>query len=164
MSEICCKGKSIKKHSLYEMRRRGIVYLPNTEDALIDHMKVSDYVVLNSMKRVSYLGCVNEKLVTYVAKYYINQVLGKAYDSEIEYLNRPIEKLSFGARKIIRLAQGLCQDPEILLIDSPTSGLDMKIKQNVRSIFCELKASGKTILINPTDDDDLTLCDRYIGI
>ena len=37
--EICCKGKSIKKHSLYEMRRRGIVYLPNTEDALIDHMK-----------------------------------------------------------------------------------------------------------------------------
>ena len=162
--EICCKGKSIKKHSLYEMRRRGIVYLPNTEDALIDHMKVSDYVVLNSMKRVSYLGCVNEKLVTYVAKYYINQVLGKAYDSEIEYLNRPIEKLSFGTRKIIRLAQGLCQDPEILLIDSPTSGLDMKIKQNVRNIFCKLKASGKTILINPTDDDDLTLCDRYIGI
>ena len=92
------------------------------------------------MKRVSYLGCVNEKLVTYVAKYYINQVLGKAYDSEIEYLNRPIEKLSFGARKIIRLAQGLCQDPEILLIDSPNVRIGYEDQAECKKHFLRIKS------------------------
>ena len=162
--EIYFEGNTVKKHSLREMRRRGIVYIPNTEETLINQMKVSQYVVLNSMKRVSYLGCVNEKLVTYLAKYYINQILGEAFDSEIDFLNYRVEELSFGARKIIRLAQGLCQDPKVLLIDFPTLGLDMKIKQNVSCIFHELKARGKTILINSTEDDDLSLCDRYIGI
>ena len=162
--EIFCRGVLLKKQTQKEAMKRGIVYLPNQEDLIIDRMRVSEYVVLNSMKKVSYLGCVSEKLTDYLSKHYINRILGEEYDHEVEFLHTPMEELSFGARKIVRLAQILCQEPQILLIDSPTLGLDMKIKQNVQKIFLELQAEGRTILINSTEDDELALCDRFIRI
>lgn len=62
-------------------------------------------------------------------------------------LHQPIETLSKGFKRRVGLAQALLHDPEILILDEPTDGLDPNQKHQVRDLIREL-APGKAIIIS----------------
>ncbi|MCD6521304.1 ABC transporter ATP-binding protein [Candidatus Calescamantes bacterium] len=90
---------------------------------------------------------------------YLLQLLGiKGYE------NRPIGEYSKGMARRIGLAQALINDPQLLILDEPTSGMDPIGAREVKDLLLELKKKGKTILISShllADIEDI--CDR-IGI
>lgn len=60
----------------------------------------------------------------------------------------------------LAIAQAVMSDPEIFILDEPMNGLDKEGLQDMRKLFLELKASGKTILISSHNPDDIAiLCD-----
>lgn len=65
-----------------------------------------------------------------------------------EYQHTDISKLSFGTKKRVHLLLTLLHDPQLLILDEPTNGLDpaqiVKFKKNINA----LKASGKTVIIS----------------
>ncbi len=62
------------------------------------------------------------------------------------------------------LAQALINDPELLILDEPMSGLDPLGRKEVKDIMLELKAQGKTIIFSTHILSDVeTVCDR-VGI
>ncbi|VVB65679.1 putative ABC transporter ATP-binding protein [Candidatus Gugararchaeum adminiculabundum] len=63
-----------------------------------------------------------------------------------EWLNVPCERLSSGAKKRVELGIALLQDPEILLLDEPTAGLDVDSLDEVVSLVQKLK-QVKTVII-----------------
>jgi gliding motility-associated transport system ATP-binding protein len=64
-----------------------------------------------------------------------------------EVLFQPIDTLSKGFKRRVGLAQALLHDPEVLILDEPTDGLDPNQKHEVRRLIAEL-APGKAIIIS----------------
>jgi len=63
-------------------------------------------------------------------------------------LEKPIGKLSKGYRQRVGLAQALLHDPDVLIMDEPTAGLDPNQIREFRGEVAELRRNGKTILIS----------------
>lgn len=64
-----------------------------------------------------------------------------------EFLNRDNKKLSGGQRQRLLLAIALLNDPEIVFLDEPTTGLDPQARRNFWSLIENIKKEGKTILL-----------------
>jgi energy-coupling factor transport system ATP-binding protein len=63
------------------------------------------------------------------------------------YKGRPPFLLSGGERKRLALASVLCYDPQILILDEPTTGQDSRQKSRLASLFKKLNGEGKTVII-----------------
>jgi ABC-2 type transport system ATP-binding protein len=78
--------------------------------------------------------------------------------------NRPLREYSKGMARRIGIAQALINDPELILLDEPTTGLDPLGSREVKDLITELRRRGKSILLCShllADVEDV--CDR-IGI
>jgi ABC-2 type transport system ATP-binding protein len=75
--------------------------------------------------------------------------------------DRPLRKYSKGMLQRIGLAQALVNDPPILILDEPMTGLDPIGRREVRDLILDLKKSGKTVLFSSHILADVELiCDR----
>ncbi|MGI5162899.1 ABC transporter ATP-binding protein [Spirillospora sp. CA-253888] len=82
------------------------------------------------------------------------------------FLDTPVRQLSLGQRMRGDLAAALLHDPELLVLDEPTIGLDVVSKATVRGFLERLNAErGTTILLTTHDLGDIErLCDRVLII
>jgi ABC-2 type transport system ATP-binding protein len=72
-----------------------------------------------------------------------------------------VKKYSKGMLQRLGLAQALLHDPELLMLDEPTDGVDPIGRSEMRTILQELKAEGRTIFINSHLLQEVELvCDR----
>jgi ABC-2 type transport system ATP-binding protein len=79
-------------------------------------------------------------------------------------LDRPIETLSKGFRRRVGVAQAILHDPEVLILDEPTDGLDPNQKHAVRELIRAI-APTKTIVISTHLLDEVdAICDRAVII
>ena len=77
-------------------------------------------------------------------------------------LHRPIETLSKGFKRRVGLAQAILADPEVLILDEPTDGLDPNQKHEVRQLLTEM-APGKAIVISTHILEEVeAVCSRAI--
>jgi len=58
-----------------------------------------------------------------------------------------VEKYSTGMKRRIALARALLHDPEVLILDEPTAGLDPQAARNLRELILQFKKEGKTVLL-----------------
>jgi ABC-2 type transport system ATP-binding protein len=74
---------------------------------------------------------------------------------------RPLRKFSKGMLQRAGLAQALVNDPELLILDEPMSGLDPIGRKEVRDLLVELREAGKTIFFSTHILPDVeAVCDR----
>ena len=78
-----------------------------------------------------------------------------------EYLDRDNRKLSGGQRQRLLLAIALINDPEIVFLDEPTTGLDPQARRNFWDLIDIVKARGKTIILTTHYmEEAYVLCDE----
>lgn len=79
-------------------------------------------------------------------------------------LDQPIETLSKGFKRRVGLAQAVLHDPNVLILDEPTDGLDPNQKHEVRTLIKEM-ASNKAIVISTHILEEVgAVCNRAIII
>ncbi len=79
-------------------------------------------------------------------------------------LHRPIETLSKGFKRRVGIAQAILHDPQVLIMDEPTDGLDPNQKHEVRTLIKEM-AKDKAIVISTHILEEVeAVCDRAIII
>jgi ABC-2 type transport system ATP-binding protein len=78
--------------------------------------------------------------------------------------NLPIRKLSKGMVQRLGIAQALVNDPHLIILDEPMSGLDPLGRREVRDLILQLRQEGKTVLLSTHILSDAeAVCDR-VGI
>jgi ABC-2 type transport system ATP-binding protein len=76
-------------------------------------------------------------------------------------VSRRIEDLSHGNRQKVALIQAFMHDPELVIMDEPTQGLDPLIQQEFFRLVAETKAAGRTILVSSHVLSEVErICDR----
>lgn len=129
--------------------RRNLGYLPEGP-YFYEHLKV-------------------EELLLYYAQLHgiSRAVARKRADELIERVGldhargRPLKKFSKGMRQRAGLAQALINDPELVILDEPQSGLDPIGRKEVRDLIFDLKQRGKTVVFSSHILPDVeAVCDR----
>ncbi len=82
-----------------------------------------------------------------------------------EFLDRDSSKLSGGQRQRLLLAIALVNEPEVLFLDEPTTGLDPQARRNFWDLVQGIKAQGKTIVLTTHYmEEAYLLCDEIVII
>ncbi|MFA7691993.1 MAG: ABC transporter ATP-binding protein [Candidatus Hydrogenedentes bacterium] len=77
---------------------------------------------------------------------------------------RMLRGYSKGMRQRIGLAQALISDPDILILDEPTTGLDPIARKEIRDILLQLRSEGKTLLISSHELLEVEMISNRVGI
>ena len=93
---------------------------------------------------------------------------GKAADRAIadvglkEQAAQLVSTLSGGQRARVSLACALLGDPELLILDEPTVGLDPVLREELWGMFASLAAAGATLVVSSHVMDEAGRCDRIM--
>ena len=79
-----------------------------------------------------------------------------------ELVDRVVNRLSGGQRARVSLASALLGDPELLVLDEPTVGLDPLLRRELWSTFHALAEEGRTVLVSSHVMDEAERCDRLL--
>lgn len=139
-----------KPHQFYSRRELGqlISVVPQWEPALFN-FSVLEYVLLGRAPYLDPLQMPTE------ADFRIAQsALDKLGITDLK--NHPISGLSGGERQIVLCARALAQRTEILLLDEPTSHLDLSNQNTILGVLDELTSLGKTVVFTTHDPNIAT--------
>ena len=78
----------------------------------------------------------------------------------INHRKKMVRNYSGGMKKRLSLAIALLSDPDVLLLDEPTVGIDPMLRRIIWDQFHQMKANGKTIIISTHVMDEVTECDK----
>src|SRR5262249_61685035 len=96
---------------------------------------------------------VEDTLAVYARLYRVGDV-GAAVDRALalarlrDRRRDAVDELSGGMRRRLLLARGLVHDPQLVLLDEPTVGLDPQIRTQLWALIDQLRSEGKTILMS----------------
>ena len=83
-----------------------------------------------------------------------------------ELYAKPVRQLSLGQRMLCEVTAAFLHDPKIVFLDEPTIGLDVAVKDSIRTLIRRLnEEKGTTIVLTSHDTKDIeALCERVIII
>lgn len=81
-----------------------------------------------------------------------------------EVLTQPIDTLSKGFKRRVGLAQALLHDPEVLILDEPTDGLDPNQKHDVRNLIRQIAAQKAIVISTHILEEVDAICSRAVVI
>ena len=76
--------------------------------------------------------------------------------------DREVANLSGGQQARVSLATALLGEPEVLVLDEPTVGLDPLLRRSLWALFRELADQGRTLLVSSHVMDEASHCDRLL--
>lgn len=132
--------------------KRKIGYLPEGAPSY-DEMRVCDFLKFIAQMRGIPAAMINTK---------VDEIIDRINLTKVYY--QRIETLSKGFKRRVGLAQAIIHDPEVLVLDEPTDGLDPNQKHDVRELITSM-AENKTIIISTHILEEVhAVCDRAIII
>lgn len=136
-----------------EQVRSRIGYLPQ-ELAMYPSLSVFDFV--------SYMAQLKGITEKNARKDAVHSALEQV--EMLEHSKRKIGQLSGGMKRRVGIAQALVGDPEILIVDEPTAGLDPQERVRFRGVLSRFAIDGKTVLLSTHIVEDVYQICRELAV
>ena len=122
-------------------------------------LSIKDNTVISSLKRHKRLGIyLSEKSQRKDTQHYIDAMRTKTPSQETK-----IRSLSGGNQQKVIIGRWLLTDPEVLLLDEPTRGIDVGAKYEIYQLILDLANKGKTVIMVSSEMPELLgVCDRIV--
>jgi putative multiple sugar transport system ATP-binding protein len=156
--QVLMHGKQVDVSSVQKAIKAGIAYV--TEDRKGNGLLLDDNIKRNitlaNLSGVSRLGVVDEHEEITVATDFLKKLRIRA-----QGVTHVVGNLSGGNQQKVVLSKWLFSEPEVLILDEPTRGIDVGAKYEIYSIMNQVVASGKCVVMISSEMPELLgMCDR----
>ncbi len=151
-------GKELKAHDVNSSIRQGLAYM--TEDrknfGLVLIQDIKSNISLASLKKVSVGNVIDQGRE--------NESAGEFAQSmriRCTGIDQVVESLSGGNQQKVVLSKWIMAEPDVLILDEPTRGIDVGAKYEIYTIINKLASEGKSIIMISSEMPELLgMCDR----
>ncbi len=156
--DIFIDNKKVEIHKVEDSIRNKMVML--SEDrrryGIIPIRSVMENASISSLEKVIYGGYAHEKEERKVVSEYFDKMKVKTPS-----LETTIQSLSGGNQQKVLLAKWMLRNPEILILDEPTRGIDVGAKLEIYKLMVEMAEQGRGVIMVSSELPELIgMCDR----
>jgi ribose transport system ATP-binding protein len=158
--EIRIKGKPVAIGRPRDAIRAGIALVPEdrARQGFVAFHSVESNVGLPSLDRLATKAWVDRGKAAALAEASIKRLRIKTASR-----NAAVKTLSGGNAQKVVIAKWLATEPEVLILDEPTAGIDIGSKSEIVTLIRDLARSGKAILVLSSELQELlAACDRIL--
>jgi len=159
--KVYLNGKLCLNRNAGESIKNGFALLTEERRAtgIFGVLSIKDNTVISSLKRHKRFGLyLSEKSQRKDTQYYIDAMRTKTPSQDTK-----IRALSGGNQQKVIIGRWLLTDPEVLLLDEPTRGIDVGAKYEIYQLILDLANKGKTVVMVSSEMPELLgVCDRIV--
>lgn len=159
--EISIHNKSVQIHSPNEAISHGIAFCSEDRkvEGIVEDLTVRENIILALQGTKGWFKFISKKKQSEIADQYI----------ELLNINPPnpeqlIKNLSGGNQQKVLLARWLITDPQLLILDEPTRGIDVGAKAEIMKLILSLSERGKSILFISSELEEVLRCGERIAV
>jgi len=159
--EIYINGKLVKLNSNIDAINYGIGYIP--EDRLNQGLVLSQSVENNITITILKKFLNRFRLIDVLKKRETAKEAIRKFNIKVPSIDSPVKNLSGGNQQKVVIAKWFLIQPQILIMDSPTIGIDVLAKNSIYETIRELSSHGVSIiLISEEIPEILNNCNRIL--
>jgi ABC-type sugar transport system ATPase subunit len=151
-------GKAVKISHPGAAMRQGLAYLSEDRknEGLFLDKSIKENFLATNLKRVAPRGWLNWGKLRDLVQTYVQKL-----EVRTPSLDQKVNNLSGGNQQKVLLGEWLATEPNILIVDEPTRGIDVGTKQEIHKLLRSLAEEGKGILVISSDlPETLRISDR----
>ena len=153
-------GIPVKIRKPLDAMKHGISYLPEDRklDGIVGDLSVRDNIILALQVMKGFFKPFSKAQAEAFADEYI-----KLLNIKTASQDTPIKSLSGGNQQKVILARWLLANPQYLILDEPTRGIDVGTKVEIQKLVLKLAAEGKSVTFISSEIDEMVrTCSRLI--
>lgn len=158
--ECHINGEKKDIHGPMTAIREKMAFLPEDrkEEGILSDLSVRENIIIALQARKGILKLMNRKDQEAFADQYIDLLQIKTANRET-----PVKQLSGGNQQKVILARWLLTEPDFLILDEPTRGIDVGTKSEIQKLVVDLAKKGKAVLfISSEIEEMLRTCNRMV--
>jgi simple sugar transport system ATP-binding protein len=154
-------GKRVENFSPLASLNRGVGLCPEDRKAagIIGELSIRENIILALQARYGWSRFLDRQQQDAIASKYV-ELLGIVTPS----LDQPVKNLSGGNQQKVILARWLATNPELLILDEPTRGIDVGAKAEIQSLVLDLAAEGRSIVFISSELEEVLRASHRIVV
>ena len=156
--ELKVDGKAVSVNTPLDAMMAGMAYLPENrkEEGIVADLSVRDNIILALQAKRGMFHLIGRKEQEELADKYI-----KLLQIKTATMETPVKSLSGGNQHKVILGRWLLTDPDFLILDEPTRGIDVGTKTEIQKLVVKLAEEGKSVMfISSEIEEMLRTCSR----
>jgi ABC-type sugar transport system ATPase subunit len=144
-------GQAIKNDIAYTSKNRD-------QEGLIVQSSIKDNVCISALDKLNKLGLISPRKEKKFTECQVTKLQLK-----MENIGQYVSALSGGNKQKVVLSKWLARDSKILILDSPTRGIDVMVKASIYDLMQKLTEEGRSIIMISEELSELIgMCDRLL--
>jgi rhamnose transport system ATP-binding protein len=157
---IAVGGRPVMIRSPKDAIRAGLAFVPEdrAQAGIFRSLSVEENITAAIPGRIAPSGVISRRVERGLAGDFVSRLRIR-----LASIRQPIGELSGGNQQKAILARWMLTDPEVLILDEPTRGIDLGVKAEFYEMIGQLAADGRAILLISSEMPELlALCDRIL--